>query len=385
VEDSELPIIAPEDVEFLPTGESPLWTHPTFKNTTCPKCGQDAVRETDTMDTFVDSSWYYLRFCDPDNYDQPFSFEAVDAFMPVDQYIGGVEHAILHLLYARFYSRALVDVGLAPETIKEPFKQLFTQGMIRLDGSKMSKSKGNLIAPQKYFDTVGADALRIYHLFAAPPKDDLDWTSQTDEVIEGISRFLSRVYRLATHYLLGNENESNHVFKQLSEDSVLGQSDENLERLTHKTIAKITDDFEKWSFNTAVASLMELTNELYKYVAVTPKKSTYNFAVDTLLLLMAPMAPHLTAETWEMRHGNHIHSLMWPVADKDKLVEDNTLAIIQVNGKLKDKIVVSVSIDGEELTRIALDSIKIKEALGSKSVLKIITKAPRLVNFVTDN
>ncbi len=383
-EDSELPIIAPEDVEFLPTGESPLATHPTFKNVKCPKCNSDATRETDTMDTFVDSSWYFLRFCDPDNTDEPFSAESVNVFMPVDQYIGGVEHAILHLLYARFYARALIDVGLAPEVIKEPFKQLFTQGMIRLNGSKMSKSKGNLIAPQKYFDTVGADALRLYHLFAAPPKDDLDWTSQTDEVIEGISRFLSRVYRLATFYIQDHQDETNHVFKPLNNESKESEADIKLERLTHKTIEKVTEDFEKWSFNTSVASLMELTNELYKYVAVDPNKKTYNFAVDTLLLLMAPMAPHLTAEAWCLRNDSHVHEQTWPMADKSKIIEDTSLAIIQVNGKLRDKIEVNINVTDEGLVNLALESPKIKEAIASNRIVRTISKPPRLVNFVTE-
>ena len=195
VPESELPIVAPDDVEFLPTGQSPLAFHEGFLHTTCPICGGPAQRETDTMDTFVDSSWYFLRFCDPWSTDRPFDPQAARHFMPVDQYIGGIEHAILHLLYARFFTRALIDVGLAPGLGKEPFSHYFPQGMIRMDGTKMSKSKGNLIAPEHYYGTVGADGLRLFHLFVGPPFDDMDWTEQTDQVIEGCGRFLDRLWR----------------------------------------------------------------------------------------------------------------------------------------------------------------------------------------------
>ena len=197
VPEDRLPVLAPDDVEFLPTGESPLATHPGFLSTTCPICGGPATRETDTMDTFVDSSWYFLRFTDPWTPDAPFDKEIARHWMPVDQYIGGIEHAILHLLYARFFTKALDDVGLAPDGLREPFARLFTQGMIRMDGKKMSKSKGNLVAPSSYLTTVGADALRLFHLFVGPPADDVDWSTQTDSVIEGCARFLDRVWRLA--------------------------------------------------------------------------------------------------------------------------------------------------------------------------------------------
>ena len=198
VPEDQLPIVAPDDVEFLPTGQSPLASHEGFLHTTCPICGGPARRETDTMDTFVDSSWYFLRFCDPWNTEQPFAPVAAQHFMPVDQYIGGIEHAILHLLYARFYTRALIDVGLAPGVDPEPFKHYLAQGMIRMDGTKMSKSKGNLIAPEHYFDTVGADALRLFHLFVGPPFDDMDWSEQTEQVIEGCGRFFDRLWRTCT-------------------------------------------------------------------------------------------------------------------------------------------------------------------------------------------
>ena len=255
VPEDELPVLAPDDVEFLPTGESPLKRHPTFRHTTCPKCGGPAERETDTMDTFVDSSWYFLRFCDPWSEDAPFDPAKARHFMPVDQYIGGIEHAILHLLYARFYTRALIDVGLAPGVPREPFSRLFTQGMIRMDGKKMSKSRGNLVTPSRYFDTVGADALRLFHLFAGPPGDNMDWTEQTENVIEGCGRFLDRVWRLTVERP-GTGREGDPLAQ-----------DVEIERATHQLIAKVSDDIERWSFNTSVSACMEFSHALQRYRA----------------------------------------------------------------------------------------------------------------------
>ncbi|HUO48884.1 MAG TPA: leucine--tRNA ligase, partial [Acidimicrobiales bacterium] len=309
VPESELPVLAPDDVEFLPTGESPLARHEGFRHTTCPVCGGPAERETDTMDTFVDSSWYFLRFCDPWAADRPFDPAAARRFMPVDQYIGGIEHAILHLLYARFYTKALIDVGLAEGLGREPFSRLFTQGMIRMDGTKMSKSKGNLVAPAKYFDGVGADALRLFHLFVGPPADDVDWTSQTDEVIDGCGRFLDRVWRLAV-----DEEAEATAWRA---DTAPTEADTVLVRATHRLVATVSDDLERWSFNTAVAHLMEFTNTLQRYrreVAGGPHRESYDAAVDALVLLLAPMAPHVSAELWERRHdeGARVHTQAWP-------------------------------------------------------------------------
>ncbi len=230
----QLPVLAPDDVEFLPTGESPLATNPTFLNTTCPVCGGPATRETDTMDTFVDSSWYFLRFTDPWTPDRPFDPEIAGHWMPVDQYIGGIEHAILHLLYARFYTRALADLGLAPEGLREPFARLFTQGMIRMDGKKMSKSRGNLVAPSSYLTTVGADALRLFHLFVGPPADDVDWSGQTDSVIEGCGRYLDRVWRLAVPPA-GEE--------PVRRQGPLTEEDVAMQRATHRLIDRVTHDY----------------------------------------------------------------------------------------------------------------------------------------------
>ena len=252
VPEDQLPIVAPDDVEFLPTGQSPLALHEGFLHTTCPICGGPARRETDTMDTFVDSSWYFLRFCDPWSTERPFDPAAARHWMPVDQYIGGIEHAILHLLYARFFVRALIDVGLAPGVAREPFRHYLAQGMIRMDGTKMSKSKGNLIAPEHYFDTVGADALRLFHLFVGPPFDDMDWSEQTEQVIEGCGRFLDRLWRTCTsepRLRAGEQAEADRAVRQA----------------VHRTIADVTKDLERWSYNTAVAHCMELLNLLQRY------------------------------------------------------------------------------------------------------------------------
>ncbi|MDP9441830.1 MAG: leucine--tRNA ligase [Actinomycetota bacterium] len=360
VPESQLPVVAPDDVEFRPTGESPLRFHEGFLHTTCPTCGGPAERETDTMDTFVDSSWYFLRFCDPQNRLLPFSPEAAERWMPVDQYIGGIEHAILHLMYARFFTKALGDIGLGPPSLREPFRRLFTQGMIRMGGTKMSKSRGNLVAPQQYFQTTGADALRIFHLFVGPPADDVDWSDQTDEVIEGCARFLKRVWRLAS---------------EPDQAAPAAADPESVERAAHRLIARVSDEYERWSYNTAVAALMEFTNLLYK-------EGTTDFAVDTLLLLLAPMAPHISAELWERRHGSHIHRQAWPTADPDMLTVQSTTMVVQVNGKVRDRLEVTPTIDAEEAERAALASPRVQELLAGSPPRKVVARPPRLVNVV---
>ena len=304
-------MLLPDDVEFRPTGESPLRYHDGFLHTTCPRCGGPAERETDTMDTFVDSSWYFERFCNPWTTDAPVDQVAAAHWMPVDQYIGGIEHAILHLLYARFYTRALADVGLAPTEVREPFARLFTQGMITLDGSKMSKSKGNLIEPERYFASVGADSLRLFHLFVGPPADDFEWSAQSDQMMDGCNRFLGRVWRLAT----GGVERVTLVEREPT------AGDLELEKGTHRLIDRVTRDYERWSYNTAVAAAMEFVNLLYRHVQAPEgaRRATVDFAIDTLLLVLAPMAPHIAAELWERRHGEGttVHDQRWPVADPD--------------------------------------------------------------------
>ena len=366
----ELPVVAPDDVEFTPSGKSPLATHEGFVNTTCPNCGGPATRETDTMDTFVDSSWYFLRFCDPFTEGVPFSPEAVRHWMPVDQYIGGIEHAILHLLYARFFTKAIIDVGLAPGMEREPFRRLFTQGMIRMDGSKMSKSKGNLVAPTKYYESVGADGLRLFHLFVGPPADDFDWTDQTDSVIDGCGRFLERLYRLATG-----------EFEWREEDA---SGDLDVRRATHRAIKKVTEDMERWSYNTAVAQLMELVNLLQRYVRSDegPNKAVFDEAIDSMLLLLAPMAPHLPAELYEQRHGLHIHEQSWPTFDPALVESATATMVIQIQGKVRDKVEVAQDITEAQAVDVAMASEKVQAELAGREPSRVIARPPKLVNLV---
>jgi leucyl-tRNA synthetase len=375
VPEDQLPVLAPDDVEFLPTGESPLKRHPTFRHTTCPKCGGPAERETDTMDTFVDSSWYFLRFCDPWSDDAPFDPATARHFMPVDQYIGGIEHAILHLLYARFYTRALIDIGLAPGLEREPFKRLFTQGMIRMDGKKMSKSRGNLVTPSRYFDTVGADALRLFHLFAGPPGDNMDWTDQTENVIDGCGRFLDRVWRLTVEA------------PSVSREGELMPPDVEISRATHQLIAKVSDDLERWSFNTAVSTCMEFSHALARYQRDTPDgphRATNDAASDALLLVLAPLVPHIAAEAWERRHGEGamVHAESWPSFDSALARAESVTMVVQVNGKVRDRIEVSPDITEEDALRLAAVSERVVSALGGVEPSRVVARPPRLVNFV---
>jgi leucyl-tRNA synthetase len=360
VPEADLPVLAPDDVEFRPTGESPLKFHEGFLHTTCPICGGPAVRETDTMDTFVDSSWYFLRFCDPWNEDAPFDHAPVARWMPVDQYIGGVEHAILHLLYARFYTKALADLGVAPEGLREPFSRLFTQGMVRLGGTRMSKSKGNLVAPEDILEAEGADVLRLAHLFTGPPADDVDWEGVS---LEGCSRFLQRLWRLA-------DPASGVV------PAAEGSGREEVDRAAHRLIVRISDDFERWSYNTAVAGYMEFTNLLYK-------QGTTDFAIDALLLLLAPAAPHITAELWERRHpGEQVHARPWPVADPALAAVESVTMVLQVNGKVKGRIDVAPDLDPAAAEALALADPAVVAALAGARPRQVIARPPKIVNVV---
>jgi len=371
VPDDQLPVLAPDDVELRPTGDSPLKSHEGFLATTCPTCGGPATRETDTMDTFVDSSWYFLRFTDAANDQAPFDPAMAARWLPVDQYIGGIEHAILHLMYARFFTKALADLGVAPKDLREPFARLFTQGMIRMGGSKMSKSKGNLVDPSGYFDTVGADALRLFHLFVGPPADDFDWTEQTDEIVNGCARYLSRVWRLATGQVAPPAEPA-------------APPGDDLLHATHRLIARVSDDYERWSYNTAVAACMEFTNLVYRHVQAGATGSQVGAAVDTLLLLMAPMAPHITAELWERRRGGEarIHAEPWPRADPALAVVARVTMVVQVNGKVRDRVEVAVDVDEAEMQRLALASPRVQAALEGRTPARVVSRRPKLVNLV---
>ncbi len=374
VAETSLPVLAPDEVEFTPTGQSPLLNSDEFLVTECPTCEGPARRETDTMDTFVDSSWYFLRFADPTNTDAAFDMNAVGDWLPVDQYIGGVEHAILHLMYARFFTKALADLGIAPKDLREPFKRLFTQGMVKLGGTKMSKSKGNVIAPEAIIDSQGSDTLRLAHMQVKPPAEDVDWE---DFGLDGCHRFLNRVWRLA-------RTETDQLPKVRT--GAATKADNEIEAATHRFIDKVTSDYERWSYNTAVAAFMEFTNLLYKYVQSEdgPHDHTTAFAVDSLLLTMAPAVPHITAELWTHRHdGAHIHQQQWPVADPDKLKSETVTMIVQVNGKLRDKIEVSVDISEQDAEALALASEPVIRQLAGGTPKKTIVRAPKIVNIVS--
>ncbi len=371
---SDLPIVGPDDVAFGPSGQSPLAYNEDFLNTTCPTCSRPATRETDTMDTFVDSSWHFLRFADPWNHDQPFSTQAIEKFLPVSQYIGGVEHAILHLLYARFFTKALADLGLAPANLREPFAKLFTQGMVRLGGTKMSKSKGNAFAPEDYVEAHGADVLRVAILAAKSPAEDVDFE---DFQVEGAERFLNRVWRLAA--------TSTGEIKNIRHGEP-NKADHNIDAAAHRLISRITAEYDRMAFHTAVAGLMEFTNTLYAYVQSEEggHATTLELAVDSLLQLMAPAAPHIAAELWARRHdGPHILALEWPEANAEKLVESTVTMVIQVNGKVRGRIDVAVGITDAEAQTEALSSPRIQALLGDKQPSRTIVRAPKLVNIVT--
>ena len=369
----QLPVKLPDEVEFTPTGESPLKSHPDFAQVSCPRCGGDARRETDTMDTFVDSSWYFLRYCDPHNTELPFDAAKVASWMPVDQYIGGIEHAILHLMYARFFTKAFADLGLIDGSLREPFASLFTQGMIRLGGTKMSKSKGNLVSPASFFESHGADALRLFHLFIGPPTDGVDWN---DNGVDGASRYLARVWRLA----------NGEVGTIVSRDDYTA-ADREVVRLRHQLVADVSEEYERWSYNTAVARLMEYTNELYKVAQSADgiAESALAEGLDALLLLLAPMCPHVTAELWERRYESHIHAQPWPAYDPEAAKRQVVTLVVQINGKVRETMEVPSDLSAEALQAAAEASPKVQGYLEAGTVRKVIVRPPNVVNFVVAN
>ncbi len=370
IPEEQLPVLLPENVKFTGQGKSPLSECPEFVNTTCPKCGAPAKRETDTMDTFVCSSWYFMRYCDPHNSKMPFDKAKADYWMNVDQYIGGVEHAILHLLYARFFTKALHDFGYI--SCEEPFARLLTQGMVLKDGSKMSKSVGNVVSPEEIISKYGADTARLFILFAAPPERDLDWN---DTAVEGAYRFLNRVWRAVEDlkdYMSGGDMSN------------LTDADKKLRFSVNSSIKKVTEDCNRFSFNTAISSVMEMVNAIYIY----KEKAEYNGAVvkeaiDALILLLYPFVPHITSELWEISgHSQDISTFDWPKFDEEALIVDEVEVVVQINGKIRDKIMISPDLTPDKMQEIALSNSKIKALIEGKQVVKCIAVPKKLINIV---
>lgn len=372
---NELPVMLPENVQFDGGSVSPLGTVDDYVNCTCPKCGGKARRETDTMDTFICSSWYYMRYTDPRNTNLPFDTSKADYWMPVDQYIGGIEHAILHLLYSRFFTKVLKDAGLV--NVNEPFKNLLTQGMVIKDGSKMSKSKGNVVSPEEIIKKYGADTARLFILFAAPPERDLEWS---DQGVEGAYRFLGRVWRIVDFYnsFITDNNEF--------DADKLNKSERDLRRVLHHTIKKVTDDIgNRFNFNTAISAIMELVNFMYniKEQNATINSGVAREVVSGLLRLLAPFAPHIAEELWSntINEGS-VHKNSWPSYDVEAAKVDEVEIVLQVNGKVRDKIVIPVGLNGKEIEEMALAQSKVKELVEGKQIVKVICVPQKLVNIV---
>ena len=379
VPEDQLPVKLPEDVDFKVTGKSPILTSKTFLETTCPVCGGKATRETDTMDTFICSSWYYLRYSDAKNANAPFSKELVNKWLPVDQYVGGIEHAILHLLYSRFFTKALKDLGLLD--FDEPFKNLLTQGMVLKDGSKMSKSKGNTVDPDEIFENYGADTARLFILSDSPPARDFDWS---DAGVEGCYKFLNRVWRLYASM------QENIIFDyKLPEISTLTKENNALVRQTHISIKGITGDISnEFQFNTVISKYREFTNAIYEYIGKKDSfsdedKNVLSFALISLLKLLAPTTVHLSEALWhEIGGTGSIHETEWPKYDENLAKTAAITLVVQVNGKVKDKIEVDAESSKEDLEKHALESEKVKQFLADKQIVKTIVVPGRLVNIV---
>jgi leucyl-tRNA synthetase len=364
VPEEQLPVTLPEDVDFRPTGESPLARHQGFVHTSCPRCGGPARRETDTMDTFVDSSWYFMRYLSPHYQDGPFDPELGRLWLPVDQYTGGAEHAVMHLLYARFFWKVCRDLGLVEGD--EPFLRLFNQGQILgPDGQRMSKSRGNVVAPDEQIERWGVDTFRCYLMFLGPWEDGGPYTF---EGIQGIWRWLNRVWALCL--------EEPH--KDATADSL------PLRRLTHRTIKKATDDMERFRFNTLISALMEMTNQLYRFRQEGPvHPQAWEEAIDALLLIMAPLAPHITEELWERRGRPYsIHQQAWPSYDPELARLQEITLVVQVNGKVRDKLQVPAEISEEEALRLALESPRVRQHIDQRSIERTIYVPGRLINLV---
>ncbi len=371
VPDEDLPVRLPEDVDFVAGALSPLQTSESFYHCKCPKCGADALRETDTMDTFMDSSWYFIRYADPHNEKDPFDTDKANYWMPVDQYIGGIEHAILHLLYSRFFMKVLQDEGMVDYS--EPFTNLLCQGMVLKDGGKMSKSVGNVVSPEEIVAKYGADTARLFILFAAPPEKDLAWS---DQGVEGSYRFLKRVWAITGRYLDLKKTEG-----ALSED------EKDLRRRLHMTIAKVTSDLDgRFNFNTAISSVMELVNAMYAYAEKHDEiEAAFGKEIlRALLILLAPFVPHITEELWQMlgETEKSVHEAVWPSVDESALEVETAELAVQVNGKVRGIVTVSVDADEETVAAAAKALPEVQKYTEGKTIAKCIVVKGRIVNIV---
>lgn len=377
VPEDQLPVRLPEDVSFTAGAKSPLATSEEFVHCKCPKCGADAIRETDTMDTFLCSSWYYLRYTDAHNDKMPFDKDVNNYWGPVDQYIGGIEHAILHLLYSRFFVKVLRDAGLVD--YDEPFSNLLTQGMVIKDGAKMSKSLGNVVSPEEILSKYGADTARLFILFAAPPERELEWS---DQGVEGSFRFLNRIWRIVQAFeavLAQKVTEYDH--------SNLTEADKDLRRVLHSSIKKVTSDIEiRFNFNTAISTMMELVNALYAYKEAVkePNAGLVYEAISDLIKMMSPFVPHITEELWRgaIDANSSVHEQSWPECDEEALKVDNVEIVLQVNGKVRGRLTVPAEATKEELEKIAMADANVQAHIGDATVRKVICVPGRLVNIV---
>lgn len=377
VPEDQLPVRLPEDVSFTAGAKSPLATSEEFLHCKCPKCGADATRETDTMDTFLCSSWYYLRYTDAHNDKMPFDKDVNNYWGPVDQYIGGIEHAILHLLYSRFFVKVLRDAGLVD--YDEPFSNLLTQGMVIKDGAKMSKSLGNVVSPEEILSKYGADTARLFILFAAPPERELEWS---DQGVEGSFRFLNRIWRIVQAFEAVLEQKVTEY-----DHSNLSEADKDLRRVLHGSIKKVTNDIEtRFNFNTAISTMMELVNALYAYKEAVkePNAGLVYEAISDLIKMMSPFVPHITEELWRgaIDANSSVHEQSWPECDEEALKVDNVEIVLQVNGKVRGRLTVPAEATKEELEKIAMADANVQAHIGDATVRKVICVPGRLVNIV---
>ena len=377
VPEDQLPVRLPEDVSFTAGAKSPLATSEEFVHCKCPKCGADATRETDTMDTFLCSSWYYLRYTDAHNDKMPFDKGLNNYWGPVDQYIGGIEHAILHLLYSRFFVKVLRDAGLVD--YDEPFSNLLTQGMVIKDGAKMSKSLGNVVSPEEILSKYGADTARLFILFAAPPERELEWS---DQGVEGSFRFLNRIWRIVQAFETVLEQKVTEY-----DHSNLNEADKDLRRVLHSSIKKVTNDIEtRFNFNTAISTMMELVNALYAYKEAVkePNAGLVYEAISDLIKMMSPFVPHITEELWRgaIDANSSVHEQSWPECDEEALKVDNVEIVLQVNGKVRGRLTVPAEATKEELEKIAMADANVQAHIGDATVRKVICVPGRLVNIV---